>query len=225
MSSPAAAATDTTPTTPDSGPPLDPDSYDYSGAVLWQAHAGPSGPGSPPPCAAPWPPRSDGARDLPDHARLSYAKVAEYQRRGLVHFHAVIRLDGPDGPTDAPPPGLGHDAFVMRSPPPRATHSSRRRGPTEPVWCSSGRPARPPPGHPHRLPAPRGQRRGDHRRRTRPLHRQVRHQIHRCRGPGRGRRPADPRRRPHRLPRRLPAPPTDDRHRLAARRAPSVRSR
>jgi hypothetical protein len=52
-----------------------------------------------------------GARDFPNHARLSYAKVAEYQRRGLVHFHAVIRLDGPDGPTDPPPPGLTHDAL------------------------------------------------------------------------------------------------------------------
>ena len=41
-----------------------------------------------------------------DHARISYAKVAEYQRRGLVHFHAVIRLDGPDGPADPPPAGL-----------------------------------------------------------------------------------------------------------------------
>jgi hypothetical protein len=36
-------------------------------------------------------------------ARLSYAKVAEYQRRGLVHFHAVIRLDGPGGPDSTPP--------------------------------------------------------------------------------------------------------------------------
>ncbi|WP_349666477.1 replication initiator [Actinomadura xylanilytica] len=26
--------------------------------------------------------------------RVSYVKVAEYQRRGAVHFHAVIRLDG-----------------------------------------------------------------------------------------------------------------------------------
>jgi len=41
-----------------------------------------------------------------EHARISYAKVAEYQRRGLVHFHAVIRLDGPDGPADPPPAGL-----------------------------------------------------------------------------------------------------------------------
>jgi hypothetical protein len=35
--------------------------------------------------------------------RISFAKVAEYQRRGIVHFHAIIRLDGPDGPA-APPP-------------------------------------------------------------------------------------------------------------------------
>ncbi len=35
--------------------------------------------------------------------RVSYAKVAEYQRRGVVHFHAIIRLDGPAGPTMPPP--------------------------------------------------------------------------------------------------------------------------
>ncbi|WP_371792547.1 replication initiator [Streptomyces sp. NBC_01471] len=34
--------------------------------------------------------------------RVSFAKVAEYQKRGLVHFHAVIRLDGPDGNTQPP---------------------------------------------------------------------------------------------------------------------------
>ncbi|GAA1221113.1 replication initiator [Prauserella alba] len=42
--------------------------------------------------------------------RLSYAKVAEYQRRGVVHYHALIRLDGFD-PDDrdavlAPDPSL-----------------------------------------------------------------------------------------------------------------------
>jgi hypothetical protein len=42
-------------------------------------------------------------REFRHHARVSYAKVAEYQRRGLVHFHAVIRVDGPDGPTDPAP--------------------------------------------------------------------------------------------------------------------------
>ncbi len=40
---------------------------------------------------------------LRQQTRISYAKVAEYQRRGVVHFHAIIRLDGPDGPTASPP--------------------------------------------------------------------------------------------------------------------------
>jgi hypothetical protein len=35
--------------------------------------------------------------------RVSFTKVAEYQRRGVIHLHAVIRLDGPDGYDDAPP--------------------------------------------------------------------------------------------------------------------------
>ena len=42
-------------------------------------------------------------RAFRQHARVSFAKVAEYQRRGAVHFHAVIRLDGPDGGTTPPP--------------------------------------------------------------------------------------------------------------------------
>src|SRR5690606_31815198 len=49
-------------------------------------------------------------------ARLSYGKVAEYQRRGLIHFHAAIRLDGPEGATDEPPTwataGLLEDAII-----------------------------------------------------------------------------------------------------------------
>lgn len=89
------------------GTPLDPDAYDYTGAVLWQANAGHL-----------WHRftillrRALAARlgvrvrDFRHVARLSYAKVAEYQRRGLVHFHAVIRIDGPDGPTDPSPTGL-----------------------------------------------------------------------------------------------------------------------
>ncbi|MGI5285818.1 replication initiator [Nonomuraea polychroma] len=42
-------------------------------------------------------------KELRHHLTLSFAKVAEYQRRGVVHFHAVIRLDGPDGPAFPPP--------------------------------------------------------------------------------------------------------------------------
>ncbi len=41
--------------------------------------------------------------ELPNHVRLSYGYVAEFQKRGALHFHAVIRLDGPEGP-DTPPP-------------------------------------------------------------------------------------------------------------------------
>lgn len=34
---------------------------------------------------------------LNESVSLQYAKVAEYQARGLVHFHALFRLDGPSG--------------------------------------------------------------------------------------------------------------------------------
>lgn len=37
------------------------------------------------------------------YARLSFARVAEYQKRAAVHLHAVVRLDGPAGPEDEPP--------------------------------------------------------------------------------------------------------------------------
>jgi hypothetical protein len=45
------------------------------------------------------------AADLPEVATVQYAKVAEFQRRGAVHFHALIRLDGPrttDGYSEPP---------------------------------------------------------------------------------------------------------------------------
>jgi Replication initiator protein, pSAM2 len=86
------------------GEPLCPDCYDYTGAVLFNAcapelwrrftitlrrtiarRAGLSG------------------KALAAQLRISYAKVAEYQRRGVVHFHAIVRIDGPAGPTTAPP--------------------------------------------------------------------------------------------------------------------------
>ncbi|MGW4030935.1 replication initiator [Streptomyces sp. NPDC004838] len=101
---PAGCHTRHEPNDPRLGEPLCPRCYDYAGAVLWQSHAGRL-----------WHRftielRRDLARqagisrtDFAGAARLSYAKVAEYQRRGLVHFHAVVRLDGPDGPHQEPP--------------------------------------------------------------------------------------------------------------------------
>lgn len=44
------------------------------------------------------------AAEFHRRARVSYAKVAEYQRRAVVHFHALIRLDAPGN--DYQPPGV-----------------------------------------------------------------------------------------------------------------------
>jgi hypothetical protein len=38
-------------------------------------------------------------------ATVRFAKVAEFQRRGVVHYHAIIRVDGADGPNTPPPAG------------------------------------------------------------------------------------------------------------------------
>ncbi|MDQ4092087.1 MAG: hypothetical protein M3143_01310 [Actinomycetota bacterium] len=35
------------------------------------------------------------AAEFARRCRISFVKVAEFQRRGVVHFHALIRLDGP----------------------------------------------------------------------------------------------------------------------------------
>ncbi|MET9010365.1 replication initiator [Streptomyces olivaceoviridis] len=93
--------------TPDAsivGQPLCPDCYDYTTHVLWHAHA-----------SKLWDRFViDVRRRLASsaglvqsrfarHARLSFARVAEYQRRAAVHVHGVIRLDGPTGPGEEPP--------------------------------------------------------------------------------------------------------------------------
>jgi hypothetical protein len=44
--------------------------------------------------------------------RLQYVKAAELQSRGLIHFHAVIRADGPNGPDCAPPEWCSADVLV-----------------------------------------------------------------------------------------------------------------
>ncbi|MEU3746877.1 MULTISPECIES: replication initiator protein RepSA [Streptomyces] len=86
------------------GTALDPESYDYAGAVLFNNHAGQL-----------WQRFTNRLRrelaaragltqrELKDALRVSYGKVAEFQKRGAIHFHAVVRLDGPDGPGTTPP--------------------------------------------------------------------------------------------------------------------------
>ncbi|WDM17269.1 plasmid replication initiator protein [Streptomyces lavenduligriseus] len=86
------------------GQPLCRDCYDYPGHVLWHALAGKL-----------WNRYCHMLRrhlataagitqtTLREHLTVSFAKVAEYQKRGAVHFHAVIRLDGSKGPSSPPP--------------------------------------------------------------------------------------------------------------------------
>ena len=78
-----------------SGAPLCPECHDVASAVMWQWHA-----------PELWRRTTIALRRavagylgvsearLGERASVQYAKVAEYQDRGLVHFHALIRLDG-----------------------------------------------------------------------------------------------------------------------------------
>lgn len=70
--------------------------------------------------------------------RVSFAKVAEYQKRGLVHFHAVIRLDGPDGSTQPPPSyatvAVLTDAIRAAAPRVRISVASDAIGERELTW-------------------------------------------------------------------------------------------
>ena len=104
------------------GQPLCPDCYDYAAHVVWNNQAGElwrrtkqaierhlgqlaRRRGVPPirvPCG-------DGKYRLVDPVRVAHGKAAEYQTRGAVHFHALLRLDGYD-PADPdqllPPPSV-----------------------------------------------------------------------------------------------------------------------
>ena len=108
------------------GQPLCGDCYDYASQVVWQW----------------WSPdlwrrftialrrlvaKTLGvpASRLGKHATVQYAKVAECQLRGVVHFHALVRLDGPKTPDGfAPAPG-SIDARVLSDLVQRAAASVR----------------------------------------------------------------------------------------------------
>jgi len=99
---------------PSVGEPLCRECFDYRAAVLWNAHV-----------SRLWAAtahrlyrevaRSAGLSEarLRSMARLSYMKVVEFQARGLVHLHVVLRADGGAGPAEPPPPWL--DAGVLES--------------------------------------------------------------------------------------------------------------
>jgi hypothetical protein len=86
------------------GSPLCAKCFDYRGAILWNAES-----------SRLWNRTFEQVRrrvaisqglqleELHHHARISYLKVVEFQRRGLVHFHAILRADGPGDPYSSPP--------------------------------------------------------------------------------------------------------------------------
>jgi hypothetical protein len=95
------------------GQPLCLACYDYPGAVLWQAHAGRLWDRTALATRRALAKRAEvPMRRFAELARLSFVRVAEYQRRGLIHLHAVIRLDGRDGPADDPPSWATDDALA-----------------------------------------------------------------------------------------------------------------
>ena len=61
-------------------------------------------------------------------ARIRYVKVAEYQARGVVHFHAVIRLDAARRGYQPPPAGITAAHAVRRHRPGRRRRPPRRPG-------------------------------------------------------------------------------------------------
>ena len=85
------------------GHPICPDCYDYEQSVLWNAT-----------CPELWRRttiyvRRELARlcemnvkELDRSVRLSFAKVAEFQRRGVVHLHAILRIDPRDAEGSVP---------------------------------------------------------------------------------------------------------------------------
>ncbi len=88
--------------------------------------------------------------------RVQFAKVAEYQRRGVIHFHALIRLDGPPTDTDPyPAPAVEVDsatlADLVRT---AAGHVVLRRAGDRRATISRGGCGSAPSSTPARSPAP-----------------------------------------------------------------------
>ena len=74
------------------------------------SHRTPTRPARPPPRRPPIRiPCGEGKTRLVDPVRVAHGKAAEYQARGAVHFHALLRLDGYDPADPArilPPPAV-----------------------------------------------------------------------------------------------------------------------
>ncbi len=186
------------PDDPRLGQPMCPDCYDYTGHVLFNALA-----------PELWRrftiylPRQLARltgithKHLRSEVRVRFVKVAEYQARGIVHYHAIIRLDAA-GNDYQPPPGPVHRRPAQRRPsarpppsfprhrrspgklPPRRSRrpATRRVHVIDPAWgvsCGSG--PRSTPGPSARLATTR-HRHGAVCAGGGELHREIRHQDH-----------------------------------------------
>lgn len=95
------------------GEPICAECFDYEHAVLWNALA----PELWRRTAIQLPrelARLTGVSQKRLRARVSYVKVAEFQRRGALHFHCVLRLDGldDDGEVVAPPARFSEELLI-----------------------------------------------------------------------------------------------------------------
>ena len=133
------------------GQPICAECFDYQAAVLWNA-------------VAPelWRRTSDYTKrylarlagltlaELKRVVRVSFTKVAEYQLRGLVHFHAVVRLDAAppeDDPDAILPPPEGFTVDLLATAITLAAHGGTIKGhlvpaATAPVPAIAGHPER-----------------------------------------------------------------------------------
>lgn len=87
------------------GTPVDPASYRYLEQVVWN-HLAPTLWKLTVQAVRRYLARELGVarHRLSDVVRVRFVKVAEFQRRGVVHYHAVVRLDGPQRIPSEPPP-------------------------------------------------------------------------------------------------------------------------
>jgi hypothetical protein len=99
---------------PELGRPLCVECFDYEGAVIWNAHA-----------SKLWNNTIQAIRrslaetgglsqrNLKLVAQVHYLKVAEMQRRGLIHFHAILRADGPKSVDAETPEWLSTETLAL----------------------------------------------------------------------------------------------------------------
>jgi hypothetical protein len=114
------------------GQPLCRECYDYPGQVVWNAHASRLCKGLMDNLYHHLARHAGVARkEIRSMVRVEYARVAEYQARGAVHFHLVLRLDGGDGQGSPAPAWASAEVLIEAL-------ASARRATSVTVPCEFG---------------------------------------------------------------------------------------